>query len=199
VTSARKGSAIPSAAALERTRAASCGFLVRDLGCADLHRVAGGPQAHATGRLQETTMKQVADVMTEEVYAVEPQETLRRAAELMATFDVGSLPVCSDQRVLGIVTDRDIVVRGLASGLDPETGCVSDAMTHDVLCCTPQQDLAQAMQLMADHQVRRLPVVDAERRLVGIVSIGDLAVEEPDEVGPTVSAISADEGDREHR
>jgi CBS domain-containing protein len=135
-------------------------------------------------------MKRVADVMTEEVQVIEPQQSLKRAAEIMAKLDVGSLPVCNGSRLLGMLTDRDIVVRGIASGLDLETDCVSAAMTEGVLYCAPGQDIAEALQLMGNEQVRRLPVIDAERRLVGIVSLGDLAVERPQDAGTTVSEIS---------
>jgi CBS domain-containing protein len=135
-------------------------------------------------------MKRVADVMTEEVQVIEPQQSLKRAAEIMAKFDVGSLPVCNGSRLLGMLTDRDIVVRGIASGLNLETDCVSAAMTEDVLYCSPGQDIAEALHLMGNHQVRRLPVIDAERLLVGIVSLGDLAVERPQNAGTTVSEIS---------
>ncbi len=132
----------------------------------------------------------VADVMSKNVQVVEPQETLRRAAELMARLDVGALPVCNGSRLLGMLTDRDIVVRGVAAGLGAETGCVSDAMSSEALCCSPGQDIAEALRLMGEHQVRRLPVVDADKRLVGIVALGDLALERPQAVGPTVSDIS---------
>jgi CBS domain-containing protein len=135
-------------------------------------------------------MKRVADVMTEEVQVIEPQQSLKRAAEVMARFDVGSLPVCNGSRLLGMLTDRDIVVRGIARGLKLETDCVAAAMTEDVLYCSPGQDIAEALHLMGNHQIRRLPVIDAERLLVGIVSLGDLAVERPQDAGTAVSEIS---------
>jgi CBS domain-containing protein len=135
-------------------------------------------------------MKRVADVMTEEVQVIEPQQSLKRAAQIMAKLDVGSLPVCNGPQLLGMLTDRDIVVRGIASGLDLETDCVAAAMTEHVLYCSPGQDIAEALHLMGNQQVRRLPVIDAERRLVGIVSLGDLAVERPQDAGTTVSEIS---------
>jgi CBS domain-containing protein len=135
-------------------------------------------------------MKRVADVMTEKVQVIEPQQRLKRAAEIMAKLDVGSLPVCNGRRLLGMLTDRDIVVRGIASGLDLETDCVAAAMTEDVLYCSPGQDIAEALHLMGNLRVRRLPVIDAECRLVGIVSLGDLAVERPQDAGTTISEIS---------
>jgi CBS domain-containing protein len=81
-------------------------------------------------------------------------------------------------------------VRGVAAGLSPDAGCVSDVMTREVLYCTADQDTREVLELMGEKQVRRLPVVDDDRHLVGIVSIGDLALNEPDDVGPAVSEIS---------
>lgn len=135
-------------------------------------------------------MTRVADLMTYDVQVVEPQDTLRSAAELMARLDVGSLPVCHGGRLLGMITDRDIVVRGVAAGLGAETGCVSDAMTGRALHCRPEQDIGEALKLMGEQQVRRLPVIDEGGQLVGIVSLGDLALARPQAVGPTVGEIS---------
>jgi CBS domain-containing protein len=136
-------------------------------------------------------MKRVADVMTEEVQVIEPQETLRKAAQLMKRLDVGALPVCNGRRLLGMLTDRDIVVRGVAAGLDPDQGCVSDAMTQELLYCTPDEATEDVLQKMGDHQVRRLPVIDASsKQLVGIVALADLALDEPHAVGPAVGEIS---------
>jgi CBS domain-containing protein len=144
---------------------------------------------------QETTMRRVADVMTEEVQVIEPQETLRKAAQLMGQLDVGVLPVCNGRRLLGMLTDRDIVVRGVAAGLDPDQGCASDAMTQKLLYCTPDQSTEEVLQTMGEHQVRRLPVIDASsKQLVGIVSLGDLALDEPHAVGPAVGEISEKNG-----
>jgi CBS domain-containing protein len=135
-------------------------------------------------------MALICEIMSTDVRVVEPQETLRRAAELMVRLDVGALPVCSDSRLMGMLTDRDIVVRGVAAGLGPDAGCVCDVMTHDVLTCTADQDTREVLALMGDKQVRCLPVVDGEHHLVGIVSIGDLALNQPADVGPAVSEIS---------
>lgn len=133
---------------------------------------------------------QVCEVMTRQVETVAPDASLQQAAMAMEAMGVGSLPVCQGRRLVGTLTDRDIVVRGVASGLGAETGCVSDAMSSEALCCSPEQDIAEALRLMGERQVRRLPVVDADKRLVGIVALGDLALERPQAVGPTVSDIS---------
>jgi CBS domain-containing protein len=135
-------------------------------------------------------MSQISEIMSTDVRVVEPQETLRRAAEMMVRLDVGALPVVTDNQLMGMLTDRDIVVRGVAAGLSPDAGCVSDVMTREVLYCTADQDTREVLELMGEKQVRRLPVVDDDRHLVGIVSIGDLALNEPDDVGPAVSEIS---------
>ena len=135
-------------------------------------------------------MSQISEIMSTDVRVIEPQETLRRAAEMMVRLDVGALPVVTDNQLMGMLTDRDIVVRGVAAGLSPDAGCVSDVMTREVLYCTADQDTREVLELMGEKQVRRLPVVDDDRHLVGIVSIGDLALNEPDDVGPAVSEIS---------
>ena len=135
-------------------------------------------------------MPQVSEIMTTDVQVVQPQESLRRAASLMQQFDIGALPVCDGERLRGMLTDRDITVHGVAEGLDPDQACVSDVMTEAVEYCTADQDVDDVMRLMGDKQVRRLPVVDSERKLVGIVSLGDLAVRQRGHIDHTVRAVS---------
>lgn len=132
----------------------------------------------------------IADIMTTDVQTVGPEETLQRAAQLMDQLGVGSLPVSDGKQLLGMVTDRDITVRGTSANFRPDQACVSDVMTPSVQCCTDDQDPQQALCMMGDQQVRRLPVIDAGGRLVGIVSIGDLATRQPGSVDDTVRAIS---------
>lgn len=132
----------------------------------------------------------VSQIMTRDVQTIGPQESLQRAAQLMDRLDVGSLPVCDGRRLLGMVTDRDITVRGTAMGLAPSASCVSDVMSRAVQCCTEDQDTRDVMKKMADAQVRRLPVVDGKRELVGIVSIGDVATKSKAGVGAVVRQIS---------
>jgi CBS domain-containing protein len=136
-------------------------------------------------------MTQISEVMSRNVHVVEPQEKLQRAAQLMQGLNVGSLPVSDGQRLLGIVTDRDITVRGVAGGMAPDAACVSDVMTAGVSCCRPDQDAQEVMQMMGEQQIRRLPVVDADERLVGIVSLGDLAVRQSGHIDKTVRDISS--------
>jgi CBS domain-containing protein len=110
----------------------------------------------------------------------------------MKNQDVGPLPVCDNERLVGLITDRDIVVRAVAEGCDPRTTTVQNVMTPDVLSCFEDQDVQQAAQLMCEHQVRRLVVLNRDKRLVGIVSLGDLAVDTGDEklAGLTLEQVS---------
>lgn len=135
-------------------------------------------------------MARIADIMSTDLCTVEPQESLRRAAQLMQEHDIGALPVCQDRQLLGMLTDRDIAVRAVADGLDAESTCVSDVMSGDVQCCTEDQDTVEAMRLMGDRQLRRLPVLDADRQLVGIVALADLATRQDRHIDQTVREIS---------
>lgn len=120
-------------------------------------------------------MTTVSQIMTHQVHSTGPQDSLQSAARWMRDLDVGSLPVCNGRRVLGMVTDRDITVRGTAAGLVAAQACVSDVMTLGVQWCLGDQDIADVLNRMGQAQVRRLPVVDADEELIGIVSMADLA------------------------
>lgn len=115
-------------------------------------------------------MKTLKDVMTHEVEALEPQALLRRAAEVMRRLDVDCLPVCEDGRVVGLVTARDIVVRGVAMGHDADRSSVSSVMTHDVESFSPDTPLEDARSRLEELSLELLPVVDDQRRLIGSVS-----------------------------
>lgn len=117
----------------------------------------------------------IGDVMSRDVCVVSPATTLREAAREMARRDVGCLPVGEDDRLVGIVTDRDIVVRAVAQARPADVTTVQDVMTTDVRCCYEDQSLDDAIEAMRRHQVRRLPVLDRQHLLVGIVSLGDIA------------------------
>ncbi len=132
----------------------------------------------------------VNEIMSTEVQLIAPTATLRQAAQMMLDQDVGALPVCEGSRLLGMLTDRDITVRGVAAGLSPETGCVADVMTQTLEFCTEDQDTQDVMQTMGRAQVRRLPVVNLAGELVGIVSLGDMARRQPGPVDQTVRDIS---------
>lgn len=122
-------------------------------------------------------MQMVSEVMTRNVQFVSPQESLQRAAQMMDELNVGALPVCDGERLVGMVTDRDITVRATAAGRAPAEAHVEEVMSTDVRWCFEDQPLDDVMQQMADTQIRRVPVVshDDAHRLVGIVSLGDLA------------------------
>jgi CBS domain-containing protein len=116
----------------------------------------------------------VSEVMTREVKVVSPNQTISDAARMMAETDAGSLPVAEGDRLVGMITDRDIVIRAVARNLSPDTP-VRDAMSKEVLYCFEDEDIEHVAENMAQQQVRRLPVVNRAKRLVGIVSIGDVS------------------------
>ncbi|MGE5558865.1 MAG: CBS domain-containing protein [Bacillota bacterium] len=117
----------------------------------------------------------IRDIMTDEVAYVSPETMVVEAARLMQKHDVGAIPVCTQDGVVGIVTDRDIIVRNIAHGKDPHTTPVKDVMTSKVESVSPEMSVGDAAELMSARQIRRLPVVENDR-LVGIVSVGDLAM-----------------------
>jgi CBS domain-containing protein len=118
----------------------------------------------------------VSEVMTTEVETISAEQTAREAAGFMLRADAGSIPVCDGDKVIGMITDRDIAVRGVAEGRGPDTQ-VSELMSDGIVCAHEDEDVQLVAQRMSEEQVRRLPVVDTEKRLVGIVSLGDLARE----------------------
>ena len=132
----------------------------------------------------------VRDVMTPGVRTVSPSQSLAEAAEVMKGEDVGAVPVVEEGRLAGIVTDRDIVIRAVADRRDPQTVKVEEVASRDLVTVEPEQDLDQALALMARHQVRRLPVVE-QGQLVGMLAQADLALEAKEKkVGETVEEIS---------
>ena len=135
---------------------------------------------------------QVKEIMTREVEVIHPNNTLEEAAKKMKDLDIGPLPVCEDKRVLGMLTDRDITVRATADGQDPWTSKVNEVMSPQITYCFEDQDVTEAARLMKEKQVRRLLVLDRGKRLAGIVSLGDLAVEARNEqlVGEALEGIS---------
>jgi CBS domain-containing protein len=122
----------------------------------------------------------VNEVMTRDVQTIRPDQTVQQAADFMLSADAGSIPVTEGDRLLGMITDRDIAVRGVAKGYGPETP-VRDLMTGDVICVRIDDTVEDAATKMSEAQVRRLPVIDSDERLCGIVSIGDLSRETDDE------------------
>jgi CBS domain-containing protein len=124
----------------------------------------------------------VKEVMTEGVACLQPTDSLAYAAERMRELDIGSLPICGDQDMLvGMITDRDITIRATAAGFDANATCVRDVMTPKVVFCFEDQSIEEAASLMEENQVRRLLVLNRDKRLIGIVSLGDLAVKAHDD------------------
>jgi CBS domain-containing protein len=136
---------------------------------------------------------QLKEVMTRAVETIQPNTGLRQAAKTMKEMDVGVLPVCDGDRLVGLVTDRDLTVRGLAEG---SASSVADVMTPEVTFCFEDQDVTEAANLMEEHQIGRIPVLSREKRLVGIVSLGDLAVSTGDQAlaGEVLERVSQPSG-----
>jgi CBS domain-containing protein len=131
----------------------------------------------------------VSEIMTRQTHVAGPDETIADIARRMAEQDVGFLPVAENDRVVGTVTDRDIVVRGLAAGKDARTK-VRDVMTADARCCREEDDVDETIQAMGKIQVRRMPVVDAGNRLVGVVSLADAVLDhDPEGVGIALTGV----------
>jgi len=119
----------------------------------------------------------LAAIMTGGIQTITPHASLAEAAKKMASQDIGSLPVCDEpRRVVGIITDRDITVRAVARGMDPNQTRVEDVMTRDVLSCSSESEVEDACELMERRQVRRLLVTGQDEAPVGIVSLGDIAL-----------------------
>jgi CBS domain-containing protein len=136
-----------------------------------------------------------AEVMTPSPTCCQPQHTTVEAAELMQREDVGLVPVVADEnmtKLIGVLTDRDIVLKVVAAGRDPRGTAVSEVMTTDPISCLPQESIEAVMELMASRQIRRVPIVDSDGTIVGIVSQADIAtrLSDPTETGQVVQAIS---------
>jgi CBS domain-containing protein len=124
---------------------------------------------------------QLKQIMTPNPECVSPDDTLLDAARKMRDLDVGPLPVCDNDRIAGMLTDRDITIRATAEGLDPKTTKVRDVMSTDVISCFEDQDEQEAARTMQERQVRRLLVLDRNQKLVGIISLGDLVTQTGDQ------------------
>ena len=133
---------------------------------------------------------QVSEAMTRTVRVASPEQSIRDAAMLMAELDAGVLPVGENDRLVGMITDRDIAIRAVAQGRGPDVP-IREVMTPEVRYCFEDEDVEDVAQNMADIQVRRLPVMDRNKRLVGIISIGDIAMTEgPEAAGDAVAGVS---------
>ena len=132
----------------------------------------------------------ISEVMTRDVRIVSPDDTLESAARLMEEQDFGSLPVAENDRLVGMLTDRDITIRGVARGLIPRESTVREIMSAEIKYVYDDESVRDVAIVMGDLHVRRLPVLDRGKRLVGIVSLGDLALTKPTSAGDALQAIA---------
>src|SRR3982074_500587 len=135
------------------------------------------------------------DIMTKDPFCGMPTDRVQVIAQLMRDRDVGAVPICEShetKRLLGIVTDRDLALRVVGAGCDPKSTCVRDVMTREVFTCRPEDDVQKALELMERRQVRRIPIVDRENRIVGIIAQADIArrLKDPQKVSEVVEEIS---------
>ena len=135
----------------------------------------------------------IREAMTHRAETIGPEETLEAAARKMRDVGVGALAVCEEERAIGILTDRDIVVRGIAAGCDPAIATVRSAMTAQLIACHEDEDLAAASTRMGAGAVRRLVVVDASERLLGILSVDDVALHSCSLAGEIIEQVRAPE------
>jgi CBS domain-containing protein len=136
----------------------------------------------------------VSEAMSRDVRLANPGQSIRDVAKIMAEIDAGAMPVQENDRLVGMITDRDIAVRAVALGKGPDTPVRDVMSTEQVLYCFEDEDLDHVAQNMGEQRVRRLPVVSREKRLVGIVSLGDVATNERKAGGRAVSGVSKDGG-----
>lgn len=137
---------------------------------------------------------QISQVMTRSVEVVDPDMSVSDAAKRMRDEDIGALPVGENDRLVGMVTDRDIVVRAVAMDRSPSECHVRDVMSEKIFYCFEDQSVEEASRVMAEHQVRRLPVLNRDKRLVGIVAIADLARTGDEAAAEVIEEISQDTG-----
>jgi CBS domain-containing protein len=142
---------------------------------------------------------EVREIMTCDVEVVSANESLKNAAAKMKDLDVGLIPVCDGDKLRGVLTDRDITIRATAAGKNPSKTKVADVMSTDIAFCLEEQEVDEAVSLMEARQIRRLPILNQEKRLVGIVSLADIAVQvgDRDLSGETLEQISASAGGRD--
>lgn len=135
----------------------------------------------------------VSEIMTRDVQVVSPEDCLQTAAQMMAVYDFGMLPVGENDRLVGMLTDRDITTRAVARGLHPAQCKVADVMSPEVNYVFDYETVDDAARRMSDLQIRRLPVLNRDKRLVGIISLGDMAVREPEPAADALTSISQPE------
>ena len=138
---------------------------------------------HSNGRLfnalEEINMENLNDVMSRDVQVISPDATIREAAQQMRDGDFGMMPVGENDRMIGAISDRDIAIRAIADGKDSSSK-VREVMSEGIIWAYESDTVENVAKIMSDHQIRRLPIVNADKRLVGIVALGDFAVESAD-------------------
>lgn len=134
-------------------------------------------------------MTAVADVMTRGVRSMTPDDTVALAAQVMEELNVGVVPVCEGEKLVGMVTDRDIVVRGVAQQRDLQATRLADVMSSSVRTAHEEDDVDEVLSEMSRSQIRRLPVVDQQERLVGIITLGDIAAKDVDDEGDVALSL----------
>lgn len=140
-------------------------------------------------------MQTISEIMTLDVALVRPDDSIADAAQLMRDWDVGALPVCNGKRLMGMITDRDITIRAVAEQDSPSGMRVADVMTDEVLWCYEDQSVDEVLRRMGDAQIRRMPVINRDHQLVGMVALGDLATRSSADTDETLEDISAPSGD----
>lgn len=131
----------------------------------------------------------IKELMTQDVQTTTPQATIKEAAELMQQFNIGFLPVCEGSKIVGVMTDRDIILRVVARGRDPSNTKVRDIMTIDIVRCFDDQEITEIAKLMEEKQVRRLPVLNRDIHLIGVISLGDLAIRNEELAGEILREV----------
>ena len=136
-------------------------------------------------------MQTIQDVMSRDVKKLSPEDTVHRAAQVMKENDIGAIPVCDGDKLVGMITDRDITIRSTAEGKDPATTRIGDVMSTEVRTCSATQSVDEVLAEMGQTKIRRVPVIDQESHaLVGIVSLGDMAIKASTDTDKALGAIS---------
>jgi len=139
---------------------------------------------------------QISQIMNRSVRVISPDTNVRQAAQEMKSLDIGALPVCDGEKLLGMITDRDIAIRSVADDKDPRSTKVSDIMSPEVIWCFDDASTEEVAAKMADRQVRRIPIVNRQKKLVGVVALADLASsqQDPDIKADTIEGVSQGSG-----
>lgn len=139
---------------------------------------------------KENIMRPISEIMTHQVIIVSPQDNVQHAAQMMREWNIGALPVCDGKNLIGMITDRDITIRATTTGTAPQQIRVADVMTGEALWCYEDQSVGEVLQQMGDEQIRRIPVLDRNKQLIGMVSLGDIAAQNAADVDDTMEKIS---------